>query len=400
MLVSKKSLKNTCKRLKIKLTVKRNGKRIPKSKSVLIKQIKRRTRKIRRTRRRTRFGADEEEPKKSLWQKHKGKIKIAAGVALAVGAGFLAYKGHKHATKEENKEKFKKYNELVQKLPFNKRPPVTSAVAAETNGSNAHEINIEPTTEQIRKLEDEEYKENFRKARESGDNNQVSQLMRNRKFEVDQRNEEDERIKRQKKEEEEEIKRNKKSLIDHYRTAFDTYQQVNNGEGYYAPLKPLLDNGKHKLEEFMKEDESTGKTIEKETEQLNSMIDKSDNSQEQLEQIEAKKAHIKELEEKREQLQINQKKIVELGSRITDYEEQLSKKPKGEKLKNLKKKKKEAEQELAELTGSTEELQNLLTAEENRNYDFGRRHRKHHHHHHHRKQFSLKDLKKDLKKIR
>jgi len=113
-------IKKICKKLHIRLTVKKGLKRIPKTKTVLLKQIKR---KIKRNNFGVKENEKEKEKKLSFWQKHKRKIKYAAIAAAAAAGTYAAYKGHKHMTKEENKEKFKRYNSAINKLPSFKRNP-------------------------------------------------------------------------------------------------------------------------------------------------------------------------------------------------------------------------------------------------------------------------------------
>jgi len=139
-----KKFKKVCKRLKIRLTIMRNGKRIPKSEKVLVKQLQRKMKKM------NRFGAEEPE-KKSFYQTHKKKIKIAAGVlaAAAVLGG-----GHYAATRTTAGQKhLAGYNKMMNttgkniKTPKSPKPDVVAIAHVEDTHHDS--------TKEFRKEEDE-----------------------------------------------------------------------------------------------------------------------------------------------------------------------------------------------------------------------------------------------------
>jgi len=200
-------IKKLCKRLGIRLTVKKGSKRVYKSEKLLIKQIRKRSR-------RRKFGekrkfVEEEPPKKSFFKRHKKKLLIAGGVAAALAtiAG-----GHYYATKTVGgREKFKGYNAKLGKdgtmLPkFIKKTntPKTAEKHLEEAMSEQDIINEQ------RKLEDKELLDQITAAK-SKDNNTSEVLaleqkkfsLRRNRIEEDQaaRNQEA-ALKKQKKEEE------------------------------------------------------------------------------------------------------------------------------------------------------------------------------------------------------
>ena len=107
-----KKIKKLCKRLKIKITIKRGSKRIYKSEKVLLKQIKKKIKKVKRSRRsertrRARFGEEETPAEGSYFKrkraalkkwsaenpKYTKALKYAAGAAAIAGTAFVAHKG-------------------------------------------------------------------------------------------------------------------------------------------------------------------------------------------------------------------------------------------------------------------------------------------------------------------
>ena len=105
-----KKLKKVCKHLKIRLTFMRNGKRIIKSEKVLLKQVKKKMKKVR-------FGSEKTEP----WHKrHRKKLKIAAGI---LAAAVVLGGGHYAATRTEAGQKhLVKYNEFMKTTGKNIKP--------------------------------------------------------------------------------------------------------------------------------------------------------------------------------------------------------------------------------------------------------------------------------------
>ena len=70
-----KKLKNACKRLKIRLTLKKGSKRVYKSEKMLMKQVRKKTKRMRRFGEK-RKSPEEETKKRSFYQRHKKGIKI------------------------------------------------------------------------------------------------------------------------------------------------------------------------------------------------------------------------------------------------------------------------------------------------------------------------------------
>ena len=183
-------LKRSCKRLNIRLTVKKGSKRVYKSKQVLIKQIRRKLR---------HFGESKSEDKRSFYQKHKKKLKIAGGVALALAALGGA---HYAATRtEKGKATFTGYNKrLGANGTWGSRTPKTTTEQLQTV-TTEKELN-----KQIRANEDKRLLDDIQQANASNNisekralEDRQQQLQKTRLEEDRRTREEEDRLKQQKK---------------------------------------------------------------------------------------------------------------------------------------------------------------------------------------------------------
>jgi hypothetical protein len=183
-------LKRKCKRLNIRLTVKRGSKRVYKSERVLIKQIRRKMR---------HFGESKSADTRSFYQKHKKKLKIAGAVAL--GLAVLGGAHYAATSTERGKATFTGYNKRVGSggtwRPGTPKTPTEKLQIAITE----KELN-----KQIRDKEDKRLLDDIQQANSSNNisekralEDRAEQLKKNR-FEEDRRTkEEEERLEKEKK---------------------------------------------------------------------------------------------------------------------------------------------------------------------------------------------------------
>jgi len=110
-----KSLKGLCKKLGIRLTVKRGKKRVYKSVKVLKKQCKNKKKKtVKKRKSKRKFGKKKQKVLESTIKRFAKKHKIKLGVASAILGG-LAYEIHTR-TRPMTKEERKKFIEKIKKM--------------------------------------------------------------------------------------------------------------------------------------------------------------------------------------------------------------------------------------------------------------------------------------------
>jgi len=272
------NIKKICKRLKIRLTVKRGKKRIPKSKKVLIKQIKNKL-KLQKTK----FGVSGAGIKKHFkknWKKY-GALAIAAG---AIGGG------HYYATRTEGgKKRFTGYNKMVGPTSGKKE-------------NHENKENHEKLTE-IQKIRKEEDNLRSQELKTLTPEQQIAHRKESLEIEQRRRREDQDEIQR-KKDEELEKKREeseKKGAWDHYVntvTFIADVQQGNRPE--LVPIKLLYDQGKQMYNEHQKEKEEKEKAILSAQEEVNNATDPSVKkiAQDKLDTLTGAKQALEEQQEK------------------------------------------------------------------------------------------------------
>ena len=216
-------IKHLCKKFRIRLTLKKGLKRVYKSERILIKQLRKKMKKIKKFKTRRKFGEKrkfheneevEQVPKQSFFKRHKKKLLIAGGVAasLAVLGG-----GHYYATRTDaGQKRFTGYNAklgkegtLVPKVFKNKTPKAPVKSANERIEENLNEFELK---KKKRELEDKEIAERILEAKSKGGNSseilaleqQKILLQQNRLQEEKASKEEEDRLKKIKKEEDSE----------------------------------------------------------------------------------------------------------------------------------------------------------------------------------------------------
>jgi hypothetical protein len=306
-----KKLKKVCKHLKIRLTIMHNGKRFPKSEKVLIKQLKKKMKKVR-------FGAEkrkaENTEKIEPWHKrHRKKLKIAAGVlaAAAVIGG-----GHYAATRTEAGQKhLTGYNKLMNTTGKNiktQKPgskPETPIVVQKSAEELQHEADEKAMINSMTPAERYVFNENKRKEKEA---------------EVEA-----------KKQAEEAKKQAKQNSVLNANNALGVlvgastgdYSHLNYGDNpaLGALVNPLLQKGVELAKEQGAKLMEGGEEVDKLKEQLVEAQQQGHDTTELEQQISAKEAENAELVQETAEIVTNKKEIEEKVKQISDLNEKVEK---------------------------------------------------------------------------
>jgi hypothetical protein len=316
-----KKLKKVCKHLKIRLTVMRNGKRFPKSEKVLLKEVKKKMKKVR-------FGAEKIEP----WHKrHRKKLKIAAGVLAAAA---LIGGGHYAATRTQAGQKhLAKYNEFMKTTGKNIKQTGSTESKQKRTGSTESKPKPKPEPK-VDPLEEAHKKDIAFYTKQLNDPNTPPEQKNSIEREIYEKEKTYEQQKQQKeaeavaKTEAATAKRNEiiiQNVASLAATAGGAPLNISTGNPLLDPMANqvanlLAEQGKKHIGKLME----GGEEVDKLKEQLVKAQEQGDDTTELEQQIAAKEAENQEVAEETAEQVAKREKLEKLVERITKLNEKLN----------------------------------------------------------------------------